>query len=119
MKPYSNNTLNTLLPEKLPDWSMDGQSIKRTYLTAGWPGTLMVVNTIAYLSEVVWHHPDLQVGYRSVTVLLTTHSHGGVTDRDIELATKIEQTLRWRSALPQHGSSAQLITGEASEERLR
>jgi pterin-4a-carbinolamine dehydratase len=118
MKLYSDNTLKTLLTEKLPDWSINGQSIQRTYKTAGWPGTLMVVNTIAYLSEAAWHHPDLHVGYRSVTVLLTTHSDGGVTDRDIELAAKIDQTLKWRSELPQNGSSNQLITGEASAEKL-
>lgn len=110
MKPYDTNTLKALLIEKLPDWQVDGATIERTYKTEGWPGTLLVVNTIAYLAEAVWHHPDLHVAYRSVTVSLTTHSDGGVTERDIELAEKIDQTVLWRSELPANGSSAQLIS---------
>ena len=68
----------------------------------------MVVNTIAYLAESAWHHPDLTVSYKTVTVMLTTHSSSGVTERDLELALQIEQTVTWKSSLPQNGSSAQL-----------
>ena len=108
MKTYTGQALQQHVEEKLPQWTIAENCIVRTYKTAGWPGTLMVVNAIAYLSEAAWHHPDLRVGYRVVTVSLTTHSDNGITDRDIELAEKLEQTVSWRSALPVNGSSAQL-----------
>ncbi len=108
MKTYTTRLLEKCIAEQLPGWSVVDNAIVRTYQTAGWPGTLMVVNAIAYLSEAAWHHPDLAVGYKTVTVSLTTHSDNGVTDRDIELAKIIEQTVAWRSELPLNGSSSQL-----------
>jgi pterin-4a-carbinolamine dehydratase len=56
----------------------------------------MVVNTVGHLAEAAWHHPDLTVSYGSVIVKLTTHSAKGITERDFELARKIEETIMWR-----------------------
>ena len=56
----------------------------------------MVVNTIGHLAEAAWHHPDLTVSYAFVIVKLMTHSAKGITDKDFELAKKIESTIQWQ-----------------------
>lgn len=80
----------------LPHWRLDGGAIARDYDTDGWPTTLMLVNAIGFLAEAADHHPDLAVSWGKVTVKLWTHSAGGVTTSDVELARLIEQTAHWR-----------------------
>lgn len=87
----------------LPGWTHHGGAIRRTYQTDGWPTTLMLVNAIGFLAEAADHHPDLAVSWGKVQVKLWTHSAGGVTASDVELAQLIEQTALWR---PQAGVSA-------------
>ena len=58
----------------------------------------MLVNQIAYVAEVAYHHPDLVVTWAKVTVKLKTHSENGITDRDLELARKLDETVLWRPA---------------------
>ena len=82
----------------LPGWHYEGESIQRVYDTDGWPTTLMLVNAIGFCAEAADHHPDLTVSYRRVTVALSTHSAGGVTDRDFELARKFDEVALWRPA---------------------
>lgn len=85
----------------LPGWWVEGGWIRRTYKTDGWPTTLMVVNAIGYLAEAAYHHPDLTVTWGKLTVKLQNHAAGGITDKDFELARKIEDLALWR---PQGGS---------------
>jgi 4a-hydroxytetrahydrobiopterin dehydratase len=56
----------------------------------------MVANAIGHLAEAAWHHPDLLVTYPAVTVRLSTHDAGGVTDKDFALAHRIEAFVQWR-----------------------
>jgi 4a-hydroxytetrahydrobiopterin dehydratase len=72
--------------------------IRRNYKTDGWPTTLMLVNAIGYIAEAADHHPDLAVSWGRVTVKLSTHSAGGITDKDFALASLIEQHALWRPA---------------------
>ena len=72
--------------------------IRRVYKTDGWPTTLMLVNAIGYLAEAAYHHPDLSVTWGRVVVKLSTHSAGGITDKDFALARKIEDVALWRPA---------------------
>jgi len=85
----------------LPGWYFEEGWIRRVYKTDGWPTTLMLVNAIGYLSEAAYHHPDLNVTWGRITVKLSTHSAGGITDKDFELARQIEDVALWR---PQGGS---------------
>jgi len=85
---------------KLPGWTFESDAIRRTYKTDGWPTTLMVVNAIGYYAEAADHHPDLDVHWGSVGVALSTHSAGGITDKDFALAQQIEQTALWRAGSP-------------------
>jgi 4a-hydroxytetrahydrobiopterin dehydratase len=87
----------------LPSWRLDNGAIVREYTTDGWPTTLMLVNAIGFLAEAADHHPDLAVSWGKVQVKLWTHSAGGVTASDVELARLIEETALWR---PRAGASA-------------
>jgi pterin-4a-carbinolamine dehydratase len=93
-----DNNIRARLAATLPHWRLANGAIERVYRTQGWKGTLMVVNTIGHLCEAAWHHPDLLVSYPSVTVRLNTHDAGGVTEKDMELAQKIEEVVMWRPA---------------------
>jgi 4a-hydroxytetrahydrobiopterin dehydratase len=81
---------------QLPGWRLENGAIVRDYVTDGWPTTLMLVNAIGFFAEAADHHPDLAVSWGKVQVKLWTHSAGGVTESDVELARLIEQTARWR-----------------------
>src|SRR3954466_15076905 len=84
------------LQAELPAWYYEDGWIRRKIKTSGWKSTLMVVNTVGHLAEAAWHHPDLTVSYAFVTAKLVTHSAKGVTDKDFELARKIEEVVLWR-----------------------
>ena len=86
----------------LPGWEFRDGWIRREYKTPGFAHTLMLVNTIGYLAEAGWHHPDLSTGYARVTVKLQTHRVRGITKNDIELARKIHEVVTW---LPAEGDS--------------
>jgi 4a-hydroxytetrahydrobiopterin dehydratase len=87
-----------LAENHLEDWYFEEGWIRRKYNTDGWQTTLMLVNAIGFLCEAAWHHADLAVTWARVTVKLMTHSAGGITDKDFELARKIEDTVLWRPA---------------------
>ncbi len=99
---YGETEIEARLKEELPHWYYEKGWIRRKYKTSGWKGTLMVVNTVGHLAEAAFHHPDLTVSYAFVIVKLTTHSAKGVTDKDFELAAKIEEVVMWR---PGEGSA--------------
>lgn len=89
--------------KSLPSWRLEDGAIVREYATDGWPTTLMLVNAIGFFAEAADHHPDLVVSWGKVQVKLSTHSAGGVTASDLELARLIEQTALFR---PRPGASA-------------
>lgn len=95
----SDEQLRSRLPLELPNWSIEHGRLFRRWRTSGWKSTLMVVNAIGHLAEAAWHHPDLSVSYAVVDVKLTTHSAGGITEKDLALASKIEQVIGWQPAL--------------------
>src|SRR6266566_5012535 len=92
---YSDAQIEEKLKE-FPGWWYEDGWIRRNYKTDGWPTTLMLVNAIGYLAEAAYHHPDLAVTWGRVIVKLKNHAAGGVTDKDFELARKIEELVLWR-----------------------
>ena len=80
----------------LAGWYLEDGWLRRKYNTDGWPQTLMAVNAIGYLCEAAYHHADLAVTYAKLWVKLQTHSAGGITDKDFEMARKIEDVVLWR-----------------------
>lgn len=87
---------------KLPGWQKTDGMIRRVYETDGWRGSMLVANAVAFICEAADHHADLLVTWPKVTVSLATHSAGGITAKDIEVATLVERQLTWR---PDTGSS--------------
>ncbi len=76
---------------QLPEWRRDGDALVRTYTRPDWLDAIAFLNRIAPEAERRNHHPDVSItGYRNVTIRLTTHSAGGITQRDLDLATWIE-----------------------------
>ncbi len=98
-KVYLDSEVSEKLEKELPYWTLENGWIRRKYKTSGWKATLMVVNTVGHLAEAAWHHPDLTVSYAFVIVKLCTHDSKGITDKDFELAKKIEQVIGWQPAL--------------------
>jgi len=96
-KVYSEAEVPThILELGLTGWYLEDGWLRRKYNTDGWPQTLMAVNAIGYLCEAANHHADLAVTYAKLWVKLQTHSAGGITDKDFELARKIEEVVLWR-----------------------
>lgn len=93
---YSDAETELKLKTELPNWYLENGWIRRKYKTSGWKATLMVVNTVGHLAEAAWHHPDLTVSYAFVIVKLCTHDAKGITDKDFELAAKIESVISWQ-----------------------
>lgn len=93
---YTPEEIEARLKEELPRWYFEDGWIRRKYKTSGWKGTLMVVTTVGHLAEAAFHHPDLTVSYAFVIVKLMNHAAKGVTDKDFQLARKIEEVIMWQ-----------------------
>ena len=65
-----------------PGWSRKGDTITRLFTFEGFPDAIAFVTRLAFDAQAADHHPDLQISYRKVTVTWSTHSEGGVTEKD-------------------------------------
>jgi 4a-hydroxytetrahydrobiopterin dehydratase len=111
---YSDEEVEQRLREQLPQWYLESGWIRRKYKTSGWKGTLMVVNTVGHLAEAAFHHPDLTVSYAFVIVKLMNHAAKGITNKDFELAAKIEEVVMW-----QPGKEGGALTGTPDDPRFK
>ena len=75
----------------LSGWSRAGDAITRTFDCGDFMGAVDFVNAIAPLAEALNHHPDVTIRWREVTLKLSTHSAGGLTAADFELARRIDE----------------------------
>ena len=75
--------------EKLPGWSRQGKAIERIFEFGNFLEAIEFVNKIAVAAEAENHHPDIAISYNKVTLALVSHDSGGVTQRDIRMAGKI------------------------------
>ncbi|KQT69987.1 MULTISPECIES: 4a-hydroxytetrahydrobiopterin dehydratase [unclassified Aureimonas] len=110
---YEPSEILKRLEAELPAWRLEDGWIRRTYKTHSWKGTLMVINTIGHLAEAAFHHPDLTASYAWVEVRLMNHAAKGVTDKDFELARKIEEVVGW-----QPGQEGGALTGTPDDPRF-
>ncbi|SCL41329.1 pterin-4-alpha-carbinolamine dehydratase [Micromonospora pallida] len=78
----------------LGDWTGDPAGISRTVQLGSFPAAIAVVDRVAEVAEARDHHPDIDIRWRTVTFRCTTHSAGGVTQRDIDLARRIDEIVR-------------------------
>jgi len=93
---YSDAEVEERLKSELPHWYLEDGWIRRRYRTNSWKGTLMVINTVGHLAEAAWHHPDITASYAWVEIRLKNHAAKGITDKDFELAKKIEDVVHWQ-----------------------
>ncbi|MGA5703716.1 4a-hydroxytetrahydrobiopterin dehydratase [Peterkaempfera bronchialis] len=77
----------------LPDWARDGDSIRRTAEAADFPAAIRVVVAVAEQAEAMDHHPDIDIRWRTLHFTLSTHSAGGLTALDFDLAARIDQAV--------------------------
>lgn len=77
--------------QSLSGWALDGNEIKKNYEFKDFVAAMSFVNNVAGLSERMDHHPDIFIRYNKVILTLSTHSAGGLTEKDFELAHKIEE----------------------------
>jgi 4a-hydroxytetrahydrobiopterin dehydratase len=75
----------------VPDWKKRGATITRTFEFKDFPAAIKFVTAVAKLAEKAGHHPDIDIRWNKVTLTLTTHDAGGLTDRDFSLARKFDQ----------------------------
>jgi 4a-hydroxytetrahydrobiopterin dehydratase len=73
-----------------PDWALDGETISRTFTHDDFAGSMGFVTMVALLAEGADHHPDIDIRWNRVTLALTTHDQGGLTEKDTSLAAAID-----------------------------
>jgi 4a-hydroxytetrahydrobiopterin dehydratase len=78
---------------KRPEWTETGEAIQRTFAFKNFVEAMGFVNKVAQLAEAVNHHPDLLIRYNKVTLTLSTHDSGGITQKDFDLAGAVDALL--------------------------
>ncbi len=71
---------------EFPEWSLNGETLQRTFSFDDFNVAMGFVNRVADLAEALQHHPDIMVRYNKVTLTVTTHDADGLTDKDFSLA---------------------------------
>ena len=74
----------------LDGWERDGDAIVKRFDRGDFKGSVDFVNKLTPEAEEMNHHPDLEISWKTVTVTITTHSEGGLTEGDFELARRID-----------------------------
>jgi 4a-hydroxytetrahydrobiopterin dehydratase len=75
----------------VPQWQRQGDLISRTFQFKDFPAAVKFVNAVAVAAEQAWHHPDIDIRWNKVTLTLTTHDAGGLTQKDFDLAQQFDQ----------------------------
>jgi 4a-hydroxytetrahydrobiopterin dehydratase len=89
MAKLSNEEIVTALA-RLPDWSRAGDTLTKVFTFATFPQGIGFVDRVALVAEEMGHHPDITINYTRITMALSTHDAGGVTEKDVALAGRIE-----------------------------
>jgi len=79
---------------RTPGWERADDAITRVFNLPSFPAALLFASAVGHLAERADHHPDILIQYRSVTLTLSTHSVGGLTERDFALAAAINAIKR-------------------------
>ncbi len=90
MPPLSQEAIQEKLAT-LQGWSYRGKDLRKKYTFKSFLPGIEFVDQIAQAAESAGHHPDITIKYNVVAISLSTHSEGGVTEKDFDLANKIDQ----------------------------
>lgn len=74
-----------------PDWARDGDALKRSVTAQTFAAGIALVDAVAVVADARDHHPDIDIRWTTITFRLSTHSAGGITGRDVELAAEIDR----------------------------
>jgi 4a-hydroxytetrahydrobiopterin dehydratase len=77
--------------QAVPNWSKRAQTILRTFKFAGFLKGIDFVNQVARKAQKMNHHPDMDIRFNQVTLTLTTHDEGGITEKDFSLAKQCDK----------------------------
>ncbi|MBM3667448.1 MAG: 4a-hydroxytetrahydrobiopterin dehydratase [Actinobacteria bacterium] len=75
---------------ELEGWEREGEAITKSFDRGDFVGSVRFADSLVAPAEEMNHHPDLAISWSEVTVTISTHSEGGLTDNDFELAAKID-----------------------------
>jgi 4a-hydroxytetrahydrobiopterin dehydratase len=90
MEKLTANALQAVLDQHI-NWYADDGKLVREYTFADFKQSMEFVNHVAAEAEAAGHHPDIEINYNKVKLSLVTHDAGGITARDAELATTLDQ----------------------------
>jgi 4a-hydroxytetrahydrobiopterin dehydratase len=80
--------------QKLPNWTLQGDQIERLLTFADFVDAMVFVNRVAEVAEELGHHPEIRIVYNRVNLALSTHDAGGLTQKDFQMAQRIESLVR-------------------------
>ncbi len=75
----------------LEGWEVSGNEIRKVYKMKNFIDSIGFVNKVAILAEKADHHPDILIKYSKVSISLSTHSEGGITEKDFNLASQVDE----------------------------
>jgi 4a-hydroxytetrahydrobiopterin dehydratase len=79
--------------EKMVGWKHEGEAIQKTFKLPSFPAAIAFVTHVGFLAESAVHHPDVDIRYNNVTISLSTHDVGGISDKDFDLASAIDEIM--------------------------
>jgi 4a-hydroxytetrahydrobiopterin dehydratase len=77
--------------QHLPGWERRGNQLVKTFVCQDFARAMVFVNEVAGAAEAAGHHPDIDIRWNKVTLALSSHAEGGLTDRDFQLAARIQE----------------------------
>jgi 4a-hydroxytetrahydrobiopterin dehydratase len=77
--------------KNLTDWALEGRAIRKQYTFNDFPAAVAFVNRLVPEAETADHHPDILINYRRVTLIYSTHSEGGLTQKDFDGAAMADR----------------------------
>jgi len=77
--------------KKVPEWELEKKHIERTFEFDDFSESIDFVNGVAEVAEDEEHHPDIDIRWNKVTLALSSHAEGGLTDSDFQLAARIQE----------------------------
>ena len=76
--------------KRVPEWELEKKHIERAFEFDGFSDAIDFVNSVAEIAEEDEHHPDMDIRFNKVRLVLSTHTQGGLTEKDFDLAEKID-----------------------------
>ncbi len=81
--------------QSFPSWTVSNGGLRREFLLPSFPSSIFFVNAVAHFAELAAHHPDIHILYNRVILHISTHSVGGISEKDFALAGHIDEL--WHS----------------------